>query len=421
MEKKFTLKRSILLTASMLFFSHAFAQVPAYLPANIKAWYPFTGNANDESPNGLNLTKYYTTLTNDRWGNANSAYQFDGIGSRMERPSFPLIATSPIVWTMSAWFKADTTVSACIFQHGKYNSGTNTSTVFVVANSSIVGSNTYSGAVPINCNNAHPSGWTHVAVENDGNAFYLYMNGAIVCTQPTTNAPSGGNLTIGADYVNNVLGDYFKGSIDDIAIYHYGLTACKVKEIYQTCTLTQPQNQYAVVGTNATISLTNSCWDATGITYQWQADNGGGFNNVTNAGPFTGATTSALNIANVTLAMNNTQYKCIINSGCSSKTTSVATLTVTTTIGINDLTQNNTVSLYPNPGNGNFTLNYELSLPEAVFNLCDVAGKTVYTFAISNKAGVKSFDLSSLSNGIYFWNISHKSATINHGKVSIIK
>ena len=55
MEKKFTLKKFVLFTAAVLFFSQAFSQLPAYLPANIKAWYPFTGNANDLSPNGLNL------------------------------------------------------------------------------------------------------------------------------------------------------------------------------------------------------------------------------------------------------------------------------------------------------------------------------------------------------------------------------
>ncbi|UCD37282.1 MAG: VCBS repeat-containing protein [Fidelibacterota bacterium] len=43
------------------------------------AYYPFNGNANDESGNGHPGTVYGVTLTNDRFGNANSAFSFDGV------------------------------------------------------------------------------------------------------------------------------------------------------------------------------------------------------------------------------------------------------------------------------------------------------------------------------------------------------
>lgn len=42
------------------------------------AYYPFNGNANDESGNNLNLTNNGATLTTDRFGNPNKAYYFDG-------------------------------------------------------------------------------------------------------------------------------------------------------------------------------------------------------------------------------------------------------------------------------------------------------------------------------------------------------
>src|SRR5262245_58673818 len=57
----------------------ASAQLPNYLPVNgLVAWYPFTGNANDSSGNGYHGTVLGPTLTTDRFGNANSAYNFDG-------------------------------------------------------------------------------------------------------------------------------------------------------------------------------------------------------------------------------------------------------------------------------------------------------------------------------------------------------
>src|SRR3990167_6219025 len=42
------------------------------------AFYPFNGNANDESGNGNDGTVNGATLTTDRFGNTDRAYGFDG-------------------------------------------------------------------------------------------------------------------------------------------------------------------------------------------------------------------------------------------------------------------------------------------------------------------------------------------------------
>jgi len=56
--------------------SLALAQIPT---AGLVAHYPFNGNANDESGNANHGTVYDATLVPDRFGNANSAYSFDGV------------------------------------------------------------------------------------------------------------------------------------------------------------------------------------------------------------------------------------------------------------------------------------------------------------------------------------------------------
>ena len=49
-----------------------------------KAYYPFSGNANDYSGNGYNGNPLGSIqLTTDRFGNPNSAYLFDGIDDRI--------------------------------------------------------------------------------------------------------------------------------------------------------------------------------------------------------------------------------------------------------------------------------------------------------------------------------------------------
>jgi hypothetical protein len=53
--------------------------VPSYVPTDgLVGWWPFNGNANDESGNGNNGNAIGVTLTTDRFGLTNSAYFFNG-------------------------------------------------------------------------------------------------------------------------------------------------------------------------------------------------------------------------------------------------------------------------------------------------------------------------------------------------------
>ena len=77
---------------------------------NLIAYYPFNGNVNDESGNGNNGTVYGAILTEDRFGNPNSAYDFNGINANVQLPinvSNLFNINDPI--TFSLWFKTTTT------------------------------------------------------------------------------------------------------------------------------------------------------------------------------------------------------------------------------------------------------------------------------------------------------------------------
>lgn len=54
--------------------------------------------------------------------------------------------------------------------------------------------------------------------------------------------------------------------------------------------------------------------DVTGTTYQWQADDGGGFVNIVNDAHHFGATKRDLNVTNTPLAFNNVKYRCVVDS-----------------------------------------------------------------------------------------------------------
>jgi hypothetical protein len=59
------------------------AQIPSFVPTNgLVGWWPFNGNANDESGNGNHGTPGLgVTLGSDRYGILNTAYDFNGNGN----------------------------------------------------------------------------------------------------------------------------------------------------------------------------------------------------------------------------------------------------------------------------------------------------------------------------------------------------
>ena len=71
-------------------------------------YYPFTGNANDSSGNNNNGVVYGATLTEDRFGNGNSAYSFDGIDDYIEVTNNAKLKPTGFPVSVCAWIKANT-------------------------------------------------------------------------------------------------------------------------------------------------------------------------------------------------------------------------------------------------------------------------------------------------------------------------
>ncbi len=101
MKTKITL---LIVVAIMRLTTESLGQVPSYVPSDgLVGWWPFNGNANDESGNGNDGTVNGAILTTDRNGNANSAYSFDGVSNYIGGSISNLNNTSST--TVSAWVK----------------------------------------------------------------------------------------------------------------------------------------------------------------------------------------------------------------------------------------------------------------------------------------------------------------------------
>jgi hypothetical protein len=97
------------------------------------AWYPFNGNANDESGNGNNGLAVGPTLTTNRTGESNSAYLFDGTNDfisvkHQQKLNLPGSGTS---FSFSAWvLPNDGNLEMNIISKGQGN-GQNSKDVFI--------------------------------------------------------------------------------------------------------------------------------------------------------------------------------------------------------------------------------------------------------------------------------------------------
>jgi hypothetical protein len=225
-------------------------QALADLNEGLVAYYPFDGNAQDASGNGNDGTVNGATLIEDRFGNVESAYSFDGNNDYISLDNQTTLANPTFdnavsVRTGTFWYKADNIEDAqIIYEEG---GGTNGLNVYIQNSKIWIGAwsenNNWNGTwfnVSTTANQ-----WHHVAYVFDApNAsFKLYYEGNFAFEEaiPTSIYSHSGNNAIGAIRENSKLhsgdnleksGLYFKGSLDDIRIYNRALSEDEIQILY---------------------------------------------------------------------------------------------------------------------------------------------------------------------------------------------
>jgi len=207
------------------------AQVPNYVPTNgLVGYWPFNGNANDESGNGNNGTVNGATLTTDRFGTANAAYYFSssGCGTRID---FDVPDMSSIQgFTISFW--ASRNGNGCINPRlWEFWGGSITQQCAWVNADNFIGSgglNTQGIALGNNT-------WYHFVFTSDGQTQKVFVNGAfnndqIVIPGGTGEVPNSTDFAIGR--MNHPAYDAFNGKIDDIGIWNRALTEQEITDLY---------------------------------------------------------------------------------------------------------------------------------------------------------------------------------------------
>ncbi|MCB0463438.1 MAG: LamG-like jellyroll fold domain-containing protein [Flavobacteriaceae bacterium] len=200
--------------------------IKLYETKDLVAYYPFNGNANDESGNSLDGTVNGATLTTDRFGNPNSAYSFDG--NDIITVAHNNILNSSDELSFSVWVKPTTLQNAMILGKSNYTTATNyllrtKSTGYIQFEYKDFAN---SNSLPLIVND-----WNHIAVvSNTDNSKQVYINGALA-SHTTASSPYGlvtNMLTIGARTGN----EFFNGSIDDLRIYKSALSETNVLNLF---------------------------------------------------------------------------------------------------------------------------------------------------------------------------------------------
>jgi gliding motility-associated-like protein len=264
---------------------------PVFSQVNLKnglvACYPFNANAKDETGNGNNGTVNGATLTADRFGKANSAYNFNGSSTIIVNP----VQFKNQSYTYATWVQLDNIPTGGDQYSFISVGGSGADQVLSLTNNyqspaangfNVAGYNPGNPVVSRNWTNVTPSTnkWYHVVFTRDKISVKLYVDGQLISDNSSSTNTNGLNpdygspthfVTFGAR--NGGASQYMQGSLDDIHLYNRPLSAAEVKALYDG----NPVQTIIISASNPTPcggdKITFTANGATNTSkYQWKVD-----------------------------------------------------------------------------------------------------------------------------------------------------
>ncbi len=242
----------------LLFSFAANAQTPV-------AYYPFNGNANDAIgthhgiPNAVGVA-----LTADRFGNANSAYNFDGVSGFISLSNSTDFQNSE--FTYSAWVK-ENNIFAFAQAVISIGSPATNQTISLVNITSQPGGQTWqfftylvgSPAIPfVEVPSPNNTAWHQVVGTRSINELKLYVDGILIGS-----APTGGFLPAYNTPMLGIIGSrpdntqFFNGAIDEVKIYNTVLTPLQVQQDFASSNRPQKSGSGNAISFNGSTQSVN--------------------------------------------------------------------------------------------------------------------------------------------------------------------
>ncbi|MCH8556019.1 MAG: T9SS type A sorting domain-containing protein [Schleiferiaceae bacterium] len=306
------------------------AQLPNYVPTSgLLGWWGFEGNGNDLSGNANNLTNNGSTYTTDRFGTPNAAGQFSGNNQFqvVNTPTFSFGQNGD--FTVSMWFKKSSFSYGVLIMSGLPSGGPFVWNMQSGNTGAFQFGTNRQGLVWTWAQTSHPiNQWTHAVGTFSNGAMTLYFNGVVVATATYTHTTAT-QQTVPLYIGRGVSGNYAQADIDDIGVWNRVLSSAEISDLYQGCgaaVASQPSNQLRNIGGNATFGVSAT---GSGISFEWQYNDGSSWQPVANSGQFSGAQFDTLFVSTVTMANDGAQFRCILTeSATCADTSNVVTLSV---------------------------------------------------------------------------------------------
>ena len=257
----------------MIISINTFAQnVPNYVSTNgLVGYWPFNGNANDESGNGNNGTVNGATLTTDKNGISNRAYSFNN--------SFINVANNQSLQfnnqiTVSLWVKTNTFPSPVSYflSKGKDHDAINNSWICYLSTS---GTGSFGiGDCELLFSSFQNNSWSNIVMTQDGITRKIFFNGILKNTISCSNSIFSNTYDLQFGKMNNLSWPYYlDGKLDDIAIYNRALTNEEITALYTgippcsnpTATITPQGNTNLCQGGSVLLNASTG----TNYTYEW--------------------------------------------------------------------------------------------------------------------------------------------------------
>lgn len=427
-------KENLLMTAIAIFglATITMAQVPSYVPTNgLVGYWPFNGNANDESGNGNNGSVNNATLTQDRYGSPNSAYDFNA-NAQIVCPQNNIPTQ---IFSLSVWINQDNLSFgpvACLGSSSSEIWGVNAANNYLNIAYGIGCSGTGGGilnttAIPI-------GNWIHLTYVSSGvgGNTQIYKNGIYV-GQAQNSTSIGGcssqNLYFGVDIFSAP--EYIDAKLDDIGIWDRALTECEIQDLYNAQLNSSASIQ---AGTDVSICEGNDVIfnGSGGSNYTWNngVQNGVAYtptisqeyivigqdtNNCYGTDtiyveliPNTNATQIQTALDSYTWPINSqtyTQsgtYTAVIpnTAGCDSTITLDLSLDFT---GLEENSEGALFSVFPNPAQSIINVKADDKLIGEIYSIYDNTGRVVLTGKLNSQN--TTIELENLSGGIYMFSV----------------
>jgi hypothetical protein len=226
----------------------SFTTLNVDLVTGLVGYWPFNGNANDESGNGNNGRVYGASLTTDRFGNVGKAYSFDGSSNYIDCRIMSNLGNYPNSLTENVWILAATNQSIYCKMPviSKRHSGMNSWATLGAGGNGTVGvpwnnqayffvnaPNYGDGITNAVFSNSltNDNVWHMLTGVKSGNNYKIYFDG-VLQDSTTDNYPNLGstdNMLFGHESIWGFSCEqWYEGKLDDIRIYNRALSQSEI-------------------------------------------------------------------------------------------------------------------------------------------------------------------------------------------------